>query len=163
MTQLEIERKWLLRKLPVFEFDQKIRIIQHYLDDAAGKRFRLRRSEYMQGSETVVKYHINSKTEIRKGVAEEYEEEIDLARYSAHLKNDKQLKLIEKTRYVKTINGMKYEFDVYEDIALVTLEIEFPTENTDIVLDKTVQELVIKDVTGIPEFSNYSLAYNVGR
>ena len=62
---------------------------------------------------------------------------------------------------MKTINGMKYEFDVYEDIALVTLEIEFPTENTDIVLDKTVQELVIKDVTGIQEFSNYALAYNV--
>ena len=161
MTQLEIERKWLLRKLPVFEFDETIHIIQHYLNDAAGKRFRLRRSEYVQGSEIVVKYHINSKTEIRKGVAEEYEEELDLANYTERLTSNKQLKLIEKIRYVKTINGMKYEFDVYEDIALVTLEIEFPTENTDIVLDKTVQELVIKDVTGIPEFSNYSLAYNV--
>ena len=160
MTQLEIERKWLLRKLPVFEFDDTIHIIQHYLNDAAGKRFRLRRSEYVEGSETV-KYHINRKNELRKGVFEEYEEELDLAAYSNHLNSNKQLKLIEKIRYVKTINGMKYEFDVYEDIALVTLEIEFPTENTDIVLDKTVQELVIKDVTGIQEFSNYALAYNV--
>ena len=161
MTQLEIERKWLLRKLPAVEFDQKIHIIQHYLNDAAGQRFRLRRSEYVEGSETVVKYHINRKTELRRGVFEEYEEELDLAAYSNHLNSNKQLKLIEKTRYVKTINGMKYEFDVYTDIALVTLEIEFPTENTAIVLDQAVQDLVIKDVTGIPEFSNYSLAYNV--
>ena len=161
MTQLEIEKKWLLRKLPVFEFDETIHIIQHYLNDAAGKRFRLRRSEYVQGSASVVKYYLNRKTELRKGVFEEYEEELDLATYSNLLKSNKQLKLIEKTRYVKKINAMKYEFDVYADIALVTLEIEFPTENTEIVLDKAVEELVIKDVTGIPEFSNYSLAYNV--
>ena len=119
MTQLEIEKKWLLRKLPVFEFDETIHIIQHYLNDAPGKRFRLRRSEYVQGSASVVKYHLNRKTELRKGVFEEYEEELDLPTYTERLTGNKQLKLIEKTRYVKTINAMKYEFDVYTGIALV--------------------------------------------
>ena len=166
---LEIERKWLLKRLPIWDaidgdisnFDKIIAITQHYMEAIDGSMFRLRQSivcDHSKGGLPLYEYHKTIKKELRKGVFEEDETQLIFTSYFEMLTLNKPLKVIKKTRKVKYLNGYKYEFDVYHDIALITLEIEFPTENTDIILDYAVQSVVIAEVTGIKEFSNSALA-----
>ena len=150
---LEIERKFLLKTLPIeIIHDDRIEIVQHYFK-TKNKWERIRRSIT---NDNVI-YHHTIKNSISKGVCEEIEKEINDIEYQFYL--NKCSKMINKTRFIYNIdNNLKWEVDKYTHINLIVAEIEIPDINHKVKLPNWIKDRLIMEVTGIKEFSNRSLA-----
>jgi CYTH domain-containing protein len=172
---LEIERKFILKKLPLF--DKKVElidIVQFYVGENKQK-VRYRRSlkpggiklSYFTPSGQEVKYTTDAKGEkyhqtikraISKGVWEENEKSIQAKQFvvdlSAHIKR----KVLFKVRYVYKYKGLKFEVDVYRKLTLVTLEVELDDIKQKIEFPDCIKREILMEVTGRKEFSNYNLA-----
>lgn len=155
-SQFEIERKFLLKKLPHAVPDEVIVINQYYGEDADKNKFRIRQSMHtgrgMEHTKTV-------KTLIMDGVFEEEEEVI-----SADLFMDLRefcTSIIRKTRYVytKDDSNLKWEVDHYHDIdGLITAEIELPDIEFEFETEDFMQEVMDREVTGDKSYFNSNLA-----
>lgn len=154
---LEIERKWLLKRLPNWDYDYVLSIAQYYVENQeTGLPFRLRMSTNTNTGLT--SYYHTEKKPISKGVFEETERTLGALEFEELLKQNAAHKEIIKDRHVKLFEGHKYEIDTYKNITLTTLEVEFDSENTDITLPDIITIELIMELTGIKEFSNYALA-----
>lgn len=169
-NNLEIERKFLLKKVPIF--DKKISkyyIHQIYVEDN-GVITRFRMTEKMGMDEILngkyVKLDIDdvlsrkyvqcNKRLISPGVFEEIESEVtkEVFRDMCH----KEHSYIVKVRRVFEQDGLKWEVDEYSDVALVTLEVELDDINQEITIPEVIKKELIAEVTGQKEFSNQSLS-----
>jgi CHAD domain-containing protein/CYTH domain-containing protein len=65
---------------------------------------------------------------------------------------------VQKLRYPVQENGATWEIDQFTDRNLVLAEIELPSPRTKVTLPAWLEPLVVRDVTGDPEFSNSRLA-----
>lgn len=174
--KLEIEKKFLLRKLPANLTYQKIlHIFQYYLPD--GSRIRETRdakpkSGPFKGDIIPFPLGVNSKFELTKkkkikaGVYEENEREISQKKFE--LLRETSVSVIKKARYVHVMNGLtgkkklKWEIDVYHDgLHMVTAEIELPKEGVSFNTPQEIKDEMIMDVTEFYQFTNKSLSNKI--
>ena len=159
MTKLEMERRWLLKRVPATTWTEEIVIHQFYLHDAEGKRFRLRVStDLATGTHSWV---WNRKEEVQPGVNEETERDVAPAEALALLQNNAIEKDIEKIRRKAIADGLTYEVDEYKHMALVVMEVEFDTLDEfeqPRLLPEPFAAQVITELTYQKDFSNYNLA-----
>jgi CYTH domain-containing protein len=154
-TNLEIERKFLLKRMPKFlAKDVKVyQIIQIYVE-IEGKINRFRSMENLR-DETISYVHC-IKTKISDGVYEEVEKEIGEWIFDKMIKRPHRFIIKKRTVYLD--NCLKWEIDEYDGISLITLEVELEDINQPINIPNIIQKEIIAEVTGKKEFSNYSLS-----
>ena len=163
-SHIEIERRFLLKRFPkkvIEKFKDKIEvlhIIQYYYNiDGVINRFREVKRD---GKKT--KYIHEIKKSIRVGENEEMcggiTEKVFLKKKEEH-KNDHSY--VRKTRYVIKHKGLKFEIDVYVDVAIITLEVELPSLSHHFEWPEGLFEEIIMEITGIKQLSNLSLSVKV--
>lgn len=161
MAKLEIERKFLLKRIPESVGLPKYDIVQYYGNDLIGD-FRLRIQREAQfhenGPDMVPKYILTRKKKVSKGVFEEDEREVDWIFFANYMPLYDTM--ITKYRYVIEQDGLKFEVDKYTSLHLVTLEVELPTIKHKFSFPKKLEMHwnLIKEVTGDKAFSNRMLS-----
>lgn len=155
--KLEIERKFLLKRLPNVQSSNIIDITQHYLSDGA----RYRESIQFHNNILLIKrieYHKTIKKLIEPGIYDENEKEISMKAYCAA--KLKAIKSIEKTRHIIKINGIKWEVDRFASCCLIVAEVEFRSKKAmkAFIIPKEIEEVLIMEVTNFKQFSNSNLA-----
>ena len=157
---LEIERKFLLKNLPILpdnKWDKILNIEQSYFTDAEGKISRIR----IQTHENEIRFFLTQKELISHGVFEERESDITQKEYFEYY--PKFERGLRKIRYVKNFgSNLKWEIDVYLTVKLVTAEIELPKIDYEFEFPDYIKENIIMEVTGMNEFSNFSLSNQPG-
>lgn len=149
---LEIERKFLLKKLPKTKFDDKLEIIQFY---CLNPKVRIRRSIDTDKIET---YFKTTKKLIKPGVYDEQEKEIT-RKEAIRIVKKSAVSFIAKTRYIKKFGKLKWEVDVFgNDMKLIVAEIELPKEGYKVTLPKYIKKELVVEVTQMMEFTNKNLA-----
>jgi CYTH domain-containing protein len=151
-TPLEIERRFLLKKIPKVEFNTATVIRQGYMTEKDnGKTERARVTEDYK-----TEYFYTPKTPITNMSAREWEEEISEEKFKEYEANF--LREIRKVRYYKSDNDLTWEIDEYDDISLVIAEIELPSEDYDLQIPEWLEPYIIMEITEFKEFSNSNLA-----
>lgn len=149
---LEIERRWLLTKIPDVKFDDILYIKQYYTE--AG-RFR----DTFNDMKHI--YHHTIKRPVSVGIQEE--DEIEITKEEFDLAIAKPIAFIDKYRFIYKVDGLKYEMDqiflINNETDFYVLEIELNDINQPLELVKEVQDCVIKEITGDKSLSNFSLSY----
>lgn len=155
---LEIEKKLLIR-MPDLEWIEKntnvkvAKISQTYLGlkkDGFGERVR------KMTINNVTKYYHTSKKSLSNMTRIEIENEISRNKYYEYMSLKSRRGTLHKTRYIISMNNLKYEIDIYpfwEETAI--LEIELENENQKYIIPEFIE--VIGDVTGNRDYSNSSL------
>ena len=156
---LEIEKKFLIR-MPDLKWieantDVKVaKISQTYLGlkkNGFGDRVR---KMIIDGK---TRYYHTSKKSLSNMTRIEIEKEISRTEYYDYMNKKNKRGTLSKTRYIISMNNLKYEIDVYpfwEETAI--LEIELEHENQKYVIPDFIE--VIGDVTGNRDYSNSSLS-----
>lgn len=159
--KLEIERKFLLRRLPVgLKYSAVLEIVQYYLKD--GSRIRETRDVITDLNTNVLhfKYELTRKNKLKPGVYAEDERIISKKKFNK-LK-DKAISVISKIRYVhKMGKKLKWEIDEYKGLRLVTAEIELPSQYAGFDMPAPISSELIMDVTEFPQFTNRSVSLKV--
>lgn len=166
LQKIEIERRWLLKKIPMLHYDV-IYIKQYYSEFG---RFRKTIT-----TNSIVKYYHTVKTNISYGANIEDEKEISKKEFIKNIKS--ATTVLNKTRCIYKENGLTYEIDSLfnDDIEqyfidncdlshypyLTILEIELKDINQKITFNAEVYDSIIKEITGIPELSNRLLANKI--
>lgn len=150
MKQLEIERKFLLKRLPNVKWSHPmVRIEQCY---TATGRYRM--MTYPKGK---VKFVLTKKKELRPGVYEEDERFIQAPAYLQAFVRRKRI--LRKHRHYKLDeNGMLWEIDLYTDFNLVIAECELPKEGFKLKIPKFIKKELIMEVSAFEQFKNSKLA-----
>lgn len=170
---LEIEKKYLLEKMPFLAYSENYHIFQMYFKDSIGQ-FRIRKKTNLRTGN--VTYFITRKKKISNGIYDEDEKKLTNKEFEKYLNifQNKQnnnlispISYIQKLRneYIDVTNGLKYEIDsiIHRNRIIFYCEIEFDNEEyfnlfeTNMLLS-VVQKVLIKDVTGEKEHSNYDLS-----
>lgn len=151
---LEIERKYLLKKVPSnIRWDVIYDIKQYYVSD-----YRIRIQTNTESGET--KWYYNQKTATDDPmVYKEVEREITYEDFWRYISN-RDSKIIQKTRYVKYFgdDGLKAEVDDFVGMKLVIAEVEIPSVDYQFDLPKLIKDNLILEVTRYVEFKNRRLA-----
>lgn len=157
-TNLEIERRWIIKRLPIVKFDETLAIIQYYTPTG---RYRVSCDVYTE----ISKYHHTVKKTVSHGVNEEDEREITKEEFTDAIKTATS-KII-KSRRKYNCDGLVYEFDglildpIEEDPTLYIMEIELNDINQNINMPYSIKELIIKEITGDKAFSNLQLSTKI--
>ncbi len=152
---LEIEHKFLLKRLPNLNYSERIDIYQLYLKDGS----RIRSSHFIDYEKTIIIYHLTKKTKLGPGIYEENERGITSEEFKKFSKS--ALSFIHKSRYIFPVKKLKWEIDVYSDMNLVIAEIEIPKVDFKYKIPKEIKSEIILDVTKFPEFTNKSLSESI--
>jgi CYTH domain-containing protein len=150
---LEIERKFLLKKLPDFKSkcDEVCEITQYYCNNP---KVRIRQIySYSKKKNFFIQ---TKKTQLKPGVYQEDEKKISQKEF--HTIQESAYKAISKTRYIKKMKSVKWEVDVFNKANLIVAEVEMPTENYKLKIPKFIQDVLLIEVTEFPEFTNRNLA-----
>lgn len=169
-TGIEIERKYLLRALPVIPAEwSRVDIEQGYLDaahvsavdDPTGvehiREGRLRRTVRADGSVTCT--HT-----IKRGmglVREETEKEISEAQFAALWPRTEGMRL-RKTRWSWRDGDLDWVIDEFHGLNLVLAEVEMPSVDTEVFLPEFLAVVTARDVTAELEFVNSEIARRFG-
>ena len=157
---LEIERKFLLAKIPdfnagPFKYAKRIFIEQMYLSQRGDKEESRIRKRAQKRSIT---YYQTHKFRLAPGVRQETEKIIKPEEYSvlSHLRNP-AAQIIRKYRYCFIYKFQYFELDlIFQPIPLCLLEIELTEENDHVELPPFLK--ISKEVTGDPRYENVSIA-----
>lgn len=153
--QLEIERRFLLKQVPhTFAHMRGLEIAQYYVE-SSDERFRVRETYEHPGK---MSYDKTYKETISKGVNKERILAIDNDMFQSLAR--KGTRLINKQRIIAPhTEGLKWEIDLLlPPKKLVIAEIEVPSMEYPLILPDFIQEVLVMEITGINEFSNYALA-----
>ncbi len=154
---LEIEKKFLLRRLPKLEFTGEKRITQCYVWSEEKQDYDRYRQSLDLTSGTV-KYFHTFKKRLKAGVQEEYEEEVsaDLFKYHFYEKNCDLY--IQKYRNLYKKGDLTWEIDQFLGMSLIIAELELPTEDYKFKIPKKIDKEIILEVTDFTQFYNSNLA-----
>lgn len=151
---LEIEKKFLLKRVPTIKFDKVLQIQQYYCKDNS----RIRKIiDAKKGKITYIRTIKKARPDLGMGVYDETEtflteKEFNIALQKANFS-------IHKTRFIKKINKkIKWEIDSFQQFNLVVAEIELPTLKYKFDIPKFIKDNLIMEVTGFNQFTNKSLA-----
>jgi len=157
-NDLEIERRFLLKKLPDLpDLSNRIEITQVYLPKITKGKVNRYRSEVRTNTQT--KY-IHATKEFVSG-AVTHEKEIDISIKEYHEAEEKADRTISKIRYLYPQGNLVWEIDKFSDINLIIAEIELPTEDHKFEIPEIIKDVIIMEITGMKEFSNWSLANKI--
>ncbi|HKZ39481.1 MAG TPA: hypothetical protein VJ044_00880 [Candidatus Hodarchaeales archaeon] len=147
---LEIERKFLLRRVPPVKIMDKILHIDQCYTNSG--RFRAVRTG------TKFDYIMQKKRQLRPGVyAESAEKKISWNKYASAWKNKK--KMLSKIRYMKKDkNGLVWEIDEFVGMNLVIAEVELSRENFKLKLPPFIKKELIMEVTKYGQFRSSQIA-----
>ena len=146
--KIEIERRWILSNVPSEKYDECLIINQKY--DSNGIRYR----NAMSWEDAKCHFSKTKKSPAGFGSNHEEEYEIDSQEYENALAE----KSIGKIRRIYNHNGLRFELDSFDGIQLIILECELDSIDQKIDIPDFLKRLIIYEVTGIKEFSNWSLA-----
>lgn len=157
-TQLEIERKYLLRCLPTLPKGTRVRRLeQGYMPPTSETGVpiegRLRRQVLADGS-------LKFTNTVKKGsglVREETERDLTAAEFAKAWKHTAGRRL-GKMRYLVREGDFVWAIDVFDALDLILAEVELPTEDTVAPIPAWLEPHVVREVTGETEFQNYELA-----
>lgn len=162
MPNLEIERKWLIRRPDEAELSAMAaaaggsvsRIVQTYLTAEKGVSRRVR----ARTAGGITTYTCTAKRRLNAMTAQEDERIISPEEYHALLKDaDPACRPIEKTRFCIPYGGRTLEIDLYPFWSeRAVLEIELPSPDAPFSLPPELT--VLAEVTGNRAYSNHSLA-----
>ena len=152
MEVKEIERRFLLKKMPIAKWDQEYSISQYYIQDGDTVK-RLRFTTDIDRKETIEYLH-----KIQNGVGEFVEVHEDINQSDAYKLMTTAFKVVNKVRRILNHNGLKYEVDKIYNVELVLLEVELDDINQEIIFPPIIEEQIIMEVTGMKELSNFNLA-----
>lgn len=149
----EIERKYLLRKLPALNgLDAELRQIeQGYLP---GERLaeRVRRVKAPSGT----KWYRTVK--LGTGISRiEVEEETTESIFRALWRLTRGRR-VRKRRYAVNDGDLVWEIDHFRDRRLVLAEVELPAEDTPVEVPEWLRAVLVREVTGDPAYVNLNLA-----
>lgn len=163
---LEIERRWLLRKLPNVAAQENYLVSQYYTPEG---RFRATTSYSESGDKNFnpeTKYFHTIKKTVSHGTNEEQEREITKAEYLKAIES--ATKLINKIRFIHKEKGndLKFEVDLFTDTNwhdkfhadLIILEVELASIDQKIHFPYYIENRIIKEITGDTTYSNFNLA-----
>lgn len=150
---LEIERKFLLKRIPNVTFDANLAIEQYY-SSIPGNKIRLRRSIDLKTGKEI--FYQTKKTFVKPGVDEEDERILTKEEFTTFFPT--MTSKISKLRLIKKMKTVKWEIDVFTGMQLIVAEVELPSEDYKVKLPKFITNELIKEVTGIKEFNNRSLS-----
>lgn len=153
----EIERRYILKGLPLVTYKDMYDIIQYYIwDDGIIKRLRKQYDARFRsrGDKPVIEYLY--KTEVGNGQFIEHVE--DATNLDIDGLIEKSFKRISKTRYVHHYEGLKFEIDIIDGVHLVILEVELSDIDEIITFPEEISSMIIAEVTGVKGFSNFALA-----
>lgn len=157
MINLEIERKFLLKRLPSITPTDELVIFQLYCENkATGEKFRIRKSGSLNSSSST--YTKTKKKFITDGVYEE--DEVEITREEFWNLEPLAYKRISKTRYIYKFGDLKWEVDSY-DFKLIVAEIELPVIDYPLELPDYIASNLILEVTKLKEFTNINLAESI--
>ena len=155
---MEIEHKYLLKRLPMATTDApSVEIEQGYLP---GEKLveRLRRIRFADGAE---KWFRTIKA--GKGLERvELEEEADADLSRAMWQLTQGRRLLKRRYSIRQSDDLVWEVDEFLDRELVLAEIELATPDTVFELPPWLQEVLDREVTDEPEYSNARLARSTG-
>lgn len=160
MKKLEIERKFLLKNLPVFGAGVLSRdsIIQVYSKTEKGW-VRYRACSNDKGTSFIRTF----KKKIDDGIYEEVEKVVTLATFLKVLDDGTEKKVIDKIRYNYLYNNQKFEIDVFNDMRLVVMEIELKSMEQKIDFPKVISNEILSEVTKVPGMTNLAMATKVSK
>ncbi|MDE6520331.1 MAG: hypothetical protein K2K91_07740 [Ruminococcus sp.] len=154
---IEIERKFFIEfpDTEILDIKKKFEILQIYLENGEnGSQRRVRR--IIENGST--KYFYTEKIFRSAVVREENESEIDESEYNKLLLQKKSdCKPLEKCRYCFEYKNQLFEMDKYpfsDNFAILELELENPEQ--EIFFPEYIN--IVKEVTGISEYSNTTFA-----
>ena len=155
---IEIERKFLLKNLPneINSNCDKWEYCEAYYrkDDDIWIR-----ATKIQPNNSDLVFVQNVKTFISDGTFYEEEKYLTQEEFDKHVLESS--KVIIKTRYFLTIDGLTWEIDKFHNINLIMMELEVNDITADIEFPKELKGLVIGEVTGNPDFLNVNLAISI--
>jgi CYTH domain-containing protein len=174
MKEIEIERKWVLKKNPVsleYEPHEVFSIVQFYLKSESDTiTERVRSIRQLVNGEVLEKY-IYTKKEFIPGQVGQPEEEKEISESEFDKLRKNATGIIQKDRYRRKIGEITWFVDVFNNINLVLLEGEIVARETEAKekeewlmkqpIDEMFSDLVIMEVTGMREFSNSRLSMPV--
>ena len=155
MENIEIERKFLLKAIPLIYFDKAIMISQVYISDKDAEI--TERVRFSQEGEVVKCFH-TTKKKIDAMSSEEIEVEITLEEGKNKIEACANPREVDKVRFIKQVGDLKWEVDEFRNMDLIIAEIELPSRDTVVELPQEIQDVLIMEVTGMKEFSNSNLA-----
>ena len=149
----EIERKYLLRKLPALDgLDAELRQIeQGYLpgDRLAERVRRVKTPSGTQWYRTV---------KLGAGVSRIEVEEETTERIFRALWRLTRGRRVRKRRYAVRDGERVWEIDHFRDRRLVLAEVELPAEDTPVAVPEWLRAVLVREVTGDPAYVNLNLA-----
>jgi CYTH domain-containing protein len=158
MKKLEIEDKFLLKKLPKLSGNWGLQYIQqYYLEGGA----RIREIVDIENNKT--SYVLTRKKKLKSGVYEENEKNISKKVFLEMLFSSKTVTCISKFRRHKKIGKVKWDIDMYDTMQLVTAEVEMPSEGFKYQIPKEVKKEIIMNVTELQKLTNRSLSEKISR
>jgi len=155
--ELEIERKFLLKRVPTKEQDSLLAIEQVYVEeDGVTVRYRGEKGEGEFSFDKTIKTDVDGSFVREEVISESTQEE-----YSA--KAQESERVISKMRGIYNVGDDKWEIDQFRFFDLVIAEIEIPTKDYELVIPDWIKEVMIMEVTGMEEFKNENLADSYGK
>jgi CYTH domain-containing protein len=171
-VKFEIERKFILKRLPVELFKKgkfETLFITQYYFNINGRMERFRIATNIATGKT--KYIRTLKKSVQAGINEEDEGRVSKKEFKkVYAKNKDNGMVIEKIRYIIKHKDLKFEIDDYKTIsktvigtplftgAKVVMEVELPTLDHQFEYPAGLFEEIVIEATGIKQFSNYSLS-----
>jgi len=153
--QLETERRFLLKQVPLaYAHLRGLNIAQYYVE-LADERFRVRETYEHPGK---MSYDKTYKETISKGVNKERIIDIDHDVFQSLARQ--ATRFLTKQRILAPhTDGLKWEIDLLlPPKKLVMAEIEVPSMEYPLIIPGFIQEVMVMEITGMDEFSNYALA-----
>lgn len=151
--KMEIERKFLLSALPAMPAVRDVLEIDQGYIPGNQVMERLRRQVHRDGT---VRYFRTVK--VGSGLERiELEDETDSSTFE-HLWLLTDGGRLRKRRYLVPHGDLTWEVDEFTDRTLHLAELEIPTATTAITLPDWLKPVVVRDVTGEPEYTNRNLA-----
>lgn len=156
---LEIERVFLLSRLPDLPPHEAVRIEQGYLPDdgAAGVEGRVRRST--KGGQ------VRCVHTVKKGlglVRTEVEREIPVLEFERLWPSTAGRRIV-KTRHKVKEGDLTWEVDRFDGLDLVLAEVELPSADTPVTPPAWLAPHIVREVTEDPSYRNYEIARRLGR
>jgi CYTH domain-containing protein len=150
----EIERKFLLCARPDLPQPHTwADLCQGYLS-TGNPEIRLRGMTPGDGGAPTFVRTVKHGTGLRR---EESEEPLDADTFAREWPRTAGARL-HKRRYTVTEGGLRWEIDEYTDRDLIVAEVELPATDTAFSLPPWLEAVLVREVTGEPEFANKNLA-----
>jgi len=156
-TKIELERRWLLKRCPDWVQEScltDVMIYQFYTADG----WRYRKIESLSTYKS--KYERTKKVSVDRGINHEIGTEKITKKDFLKAEHDATKRIV-KNRMTVEHEGRLLEFDCFNELDLVIVEVEGVTMYDTVVFPEVVEKDVLMEVTGNPVFANINLADDV--